>query len=122
MPGRSPICSVNDFVVRFANVNGSGSASANELSARAVLRMNGFRRHTEALSDLINREEFRDLGVAAFLGAFAIGGRAPARAIGGKQPIARERVAHYSPSRISEVERCGFPSLACIHSSSQSDV
>src|SRR5215211_862196 len=31
--------SVNDFVVRFANVNGSGSASANELFARAVLRM-----------------------------------------------------------------------------------
>jgi 2-oxoglutarate ferredoxin oxidoreductase subunit alpha len=30
---------VNDFVVRFANVNGSGSASANELFARAVLRM-----------------------------------------------------------------------------------
>ncbi|HEX4552640.1 MAG TPA: 2-oxoacid:acceptor oxidoreductase subunit alpha [Xanthobacteraceae bacterium] len=35
----SPISSVNDFVVRFANVNGSGSASANELFARAVLRM-----------------------------------------------------------------------------------
>ena len=34
-----PIQSVNDFVVRFANVNGSGSASANELFARAVLRM-----------------------------------------------------------------------------------
>jgi 2-oxoglutarate/2-oxoacid ferredoxin oxidoreductase subunit alpha len=34
-----PIASVNDFVVRFANVNGSGSASANELFARAVLRM-----------------------------------------------------------------------------------
>jgi 2-oxoglutarate ferredoxin oxidoreductase subunit alpha len=30
---------VNDFVVRFANVNGSGSASANELFARAVMRM-----------------------------------------------------------------------------------
>jgi 2-oxoglutarate/2-oxoacid ferredoxin oxidoreductase subunit alpha len=39
MPARSPICSVNDFVVRFANVNGSGSASANELFARSVLRM-----------------------------------------------------------------------------------
>ena len=35
----SPISRVNDFVVRFANVNGSGSASANELFARAVLRM-----------------------------------------------------------------------------------
>ena len=35
----SPISGVNDFVVRFANVNGSGSASANELFARAVLRM-----------------------------------------------------------------------------------
>ena len=34
-----PIASVNDFVVRFANVNGSGSASANQLFARAVLRM-----------------------------------------------------------------------------------
>src|SRR4051812_15473175 len=30
---------VNDFVVKFANVNGSGSASANRLFARAVLRM-----------------------------------------------------------------------------------
>jgi 2-oxoglutarate ferredoxin oxidoreductase subunit alpha len=34
-----PIQSVNDFVVRFANVNGSGSASANELFARSVMRM-----------------------------------------------------------------------------------
>ena len=39
MPARSPLSRVNDFVVRFANVNGSGSASANELFARAVLRM-----------------------------------------------------------------------------------
>ena len=31
-----PIQSVNDFVVRFANVNGSGSASANELFARST--------------------------------------------------------------------------------------
>jgi 2-oxoglutarate ferredoxin oxidoreductase subunit alpha len=30
---------VNDFVVKFANVNGSGSASANQLFAKAVLRM-----------------------------------------------------------------------------------
>lgn len=29
----------NDFVVKFANVNGSGSASANELFARAFIRM-----------------------------------------------------------------------------------
>jgi 2-oxoglutarate ferredoxin oxidoreductase subunit alpha len=34
-----PIAATNDFVVKFANVNGSGSASANELFARAVLRM-----------------------------------------------------------------------------------
>jgi 2-oxoglutarate/2-oxoacid ferredoxin oxidoreductase subunit alpha len=34
-----PIESVNDFVVRFANVNGSGSASANQLFAHAILRM-----------------------------------------------------------------------------------
>ncbi|HEV2008383.1 MAG TPA: 2-oxoacid:acceptor oxidoreductase family protein, partial [Burkholderiales bacterium] len=33
------IQSTNDFVVKFANVNGSGSASANELFARAILRM-----------------------------------------------------------------------------------
>src|SRR5918911_940049 len=31
--------SVNDFVVRVANVNGSGSASANQLFAHAILRM-----------------------------------------------------------------------------------
>ncbi len=30
---------INDFVVKFANVNGSGSASANTLFARAILRM-----------------------------------------------------------------------------------
>ena len=30
---------VNDFVVKVANVNGSGSASANELLAKAILRM-----------------------------------------------------------------------------------
>lgn len=31
--------SVNDFVVKFANVNGSGSASANGMFAKAILRM-----------------------------------------------------------------------------------
>jgi 2-oxoglutarate ferredoxin oxidoreductase subunit alpha len=30
---------INDFVIKFANVNGSGSASANELFAKAILRM-----------------------------------------------------------------------------------
>ena len=30
---------INDFVVKFANVNGSGSASANTLFAKAILRM-----------------------------------------------------------------------------------
>src|SRR3981189_1094307 len=39
MPVQKPISSVNDFVIRFANVNGSGSASANELFARSILRM-----------------------------------------------------------------------------------
>ena len=34
-----PISAVNDFVIRFANVNGSGSASANLLFARSILRM-----------------------------------------------------------------------------------
>ena len=38
MPDQKSISSVNDFVVRFANVNGSGSASANELFARSILR------------------------------------------------------------------------------------
>jgi 2-oxoglutarate ferredoxin oxidoreductase subunit alpha len=30
---------INDFVVRFANVNGSGSASANRIFARSIIRM-----------------------------------------------------------------------------------
>jgi 2-oxoglutarate ferredoxin oxidoreductase subunit alpha len=34
-----PMRATNDFVVRFANVNGSGSASANRLFARAIMRM-----------------------------------------------------------------------------------
>src|SRR3546814_2336872 len=38
-PAHAPIESINDFVVKFANVNGSGSASANELFAKAILRM-----------------------------------------------------------------------------------
>jgi 2-oxoglutarate ferredoxin oxidoreductase subunit alpha len=33
------INAINDFVIKFANVNGSGSASANELFAKAILRM-----------------------------------------------------------------------------------
>lgn len=35
----APIKAVNDFVVKFANVNGSGSASANGLFVKAILRM-----------------------------------------------------------------------------------
>ena len=38
-PAVAPLQAVNDFVIRFANVNGSGSASANRLFARAILRM-----------------------------------------------------------------------------------
>ena len=38
-PGTEGLQRVNDFVVKFANVNGSGSASANALFAKAVLRM-----------------------------------------------------------------------------------
>ena len=34
----TPISAINDFVVKFANVNGSGSASANALFAKAILR------------------------------------------------------------------------------------
>src|SRR5579872_5048446 len=34
-----PLESTNDFVVKFANVNGSGSASANQLFAKSILRM-----------------------------------------------------------------------------------
>ena len=33
------ISAINDFVVKFANVNGSGSASANEMFAKSILRM-----------------------------------------------------------------------------------
>ncbi|MCC7244036.1 MAG: 2-oxoacid:acceptor oxidoreductase subunit alpha [Saprospiraceae bacterium] len=33
------IAAINDFVVRFANVNGTGSASANNMFAKAVFRM-----------------------------------------------------------------------------------
>ena len=35
----SSITKVNDFVVKFANVNGSGSASANSMFAKAIFRM-----------------------------------------------------------------------------------
>jgi len=35
----TPITATNDFVVKFANVNGSGSASANRLFAMSILRM-----------------------------------------------------------------------------------
>ncbi|HQN40555.1 MAG TPA: 2-oxoacid:acceptor oxidoreductase family protein, partial [Pseudomonadales bacterium] len=34
-----PLKSINDFVVKFANVNGTGSASANLLFAKSILRM-----------------------------------------------------------------------------------
>ncbi|MDB5372400.1 MAG: 2-oxoacid:acceptor oxidoreductase subunit alpha [Belnapia sp.] len=37
--GLGAITATNDFVVKFANVNGSGSASANQLFAKAILRM-----------------------------------------------------------------------------------
>ena len=39
MIATNAIQSTNDFVIKFANVNGSGSASANELFARAIMRM-----------------------------------------------------------------------------------
>src|ERR1700677_4562761 len=35
----TPIKAVNDFVVKFANVNGSGSASAHGMFAKSILRM-----------------------------------------------------------------------------------
>ncbi len=35
----APIEAVNDFVIKFANVNGSGSASANGMFAKAIFRM-----------------------------------------------------------------------------------
>jgi 2-oxoglutarate/2-oxoacid ferredoxin oxidoreductase subunit alpha len=38
-PPAPVISRINDFVVKFANVNGSGSASANGLFAKAILRM-----------------------------------------------------------------------------------
>ncbi|HET7126944.1 MAG TPA: 2-oxoacid:acceptor oxidoreductase subunit alpha, partial [Lysobacter sp.] len=38
-PAVTRLEAINDFVVKFANVNGSGSASANELFAKSILRM-----------------------------------------------------------------------------------
>jgi len=38
-PAPSRLAATNDFVVKFANVNGSGSASANGLFAKSILRM-----------------------------------------------------------------------------------
>lgn len=46
--------SINEFVIKFANVNGSGSASANELFAKAVLRM-GVPVSPETFSPAISR-------------------------------------------------------------------
>ena len=37
MSTMQPLQKCNDFVIKFANVNGTGSASANELFARAVI-------------------------------------------------------------------------------------
>ena len=34
-----PISSLNDFVIKFANVNGTGSASANQMFAKAIFRL-----------------------------------------------------------------------------------
>ena len=34
----SKIESINEFVIKFANVNGSGSASANQMFAKGVFR------------------------------------------------------------------------------------
>ena len=34
-----PHTTVNNFVIRFANVNGTGSASANDMFAKAIFRM-----------------------------------------------------------------------------------
>ena len=59
-----PIQSVNDFVVRFANVNGSGSASANEIFARAALRMG---------MDVLLMQELRNAAAFAYLRALASG-------------------------------------------------
>lgn len=38
-PSVKPCQAINEFVVRFANTNGTGSASANNLFAKAILRM-----------------------------------------------------------------------------------
>ena len=96
MPNASPISSVNDFVVRFANVNGSGSASANEMFARAVLRMgipcaprNIFPSNIQALPTWY---EVR-VTEAGHLGAHLVPGR-QALDVGGKDVARRDRYAH----------------------------
>ena len=39
MPQPQTMPKTNDFVIKFANVNGSGSASANTLFAKSIMRM-----------------------------------------------------------------------------------
>ncbi|GAB4493093.1 MAG: 2-oxoacid:acceptor oxidoreductase subunit alpha [Saprospiraceae bacterium] len=39
MPANNHLTALNDFVIRFANVNGTGSASANDMFAKAIFRM-----------------------------------------------------------------------------------
>ena len=34
----SKLASINEFVIKFANVNGSGSASANQMFAKGIFR------------------------------------------------------------------------------------
>ena len=121
----TPITATNDFVVKFANVNGSGSASANELFARSILRMgvpvsprnifpsniqglptwytirvnkDGFigRREEQEIVIAMNPDSFaRDLASVAVGGAFYYADDI-------KQPITRTDVAIY-PMPVKEL-------------------
>ena len=39
MPASQPAERINDFVIKLANVNGTGSASANSLLMKSIFRM-----------------------------------------------------------------------------------
>ena len=60
---------VNDFVVKFANVNGSGSASANALFAKAILRMG-------VPDDAAQHLSLQHPGAADLVRGAGVGGRA----------------------------------------------
>ena len=54
------ISAVNDFVVKFANVNGSGSASANEMFAKSILRIMDDLEENDDIQDVYSNFDMSD--------------------------------------------------------------